>query len=167
MNARAPRFEDGIFIHRPAAQKPEDKLVFRVITILAWVGYLYLWLPLATLGLWWLGMLIARRELIQAPEFVDIGLFAVVAKALLIAIVLLVSWAEYNRIRFQDKERRLPHTEIDPLDSAEAMGASRALGQRLQQARRVVVHLDQEAVPVDVSQLLPLPPSAGADRQPG
>ena len=153
-------FGKQLYIHRPSLQEPGSRLLFRAATIMAWGAYLYLWLPLATLALWWGASLLGVRELALTPEHVDFDLFRVVAEAFAIALLLMLGWAEYNRVRFQGIERRKPHPPLDPLETADAMHASRALASELQEARRVVIQLDADAVPYALQGRIALHPPA-------
>lgn len=137
-----------LFIHRPALQRTHGRVTFHLLTLVAWAGYLYLWLPLATLALWWGAGRLGVHELSLYPEFVDFDLFLVVAKALLVALVLLIGWAEYNRHRFQGVDRRQPQPDQDPRATADAMGVGHALVDQLQASRRAIVVMDDNAVPV-------------------
>lgn len=145
MNAR-DRVDSELFIHRPTLQAGHGKLVFRILTAIAWALYLYLWLPLATLALWWGGAHLGLHELRRYPQYVDLDLFVVVAKAFAVALVLLLGWAEYNRRRFQGVDRRQPQPALDPAETAQAMACSPALARQLRLSRRAIVRLDEEAI---------------------
>lgn len=139
---------ENLFIHRPRLQSDPKRLIYGLLTLVAWSAYLYLWLPIATLALWWMGTRLGFRELRPYPEFIDIDLFWLLLTALAIAVVLLVSWAEYNRIRFQGQDRRQQQPALPPLSTAEAMGVDALVAGNLQDARRTVVVTDLQAVPV-------------------
>jgi biofilm PGA synthesis protein PgaD len=162
MSITSEEFCKQLYIHRPSLQQPGSRLLFRAATVMAWGAYLYLWLPLATLSLWWGAGLLGMRELALTPEHVDFDLFRVVAEAFAVALLLMIGWAEYNRARFQGIERRKPHPPLDPLETADAMHASRVLACELQGARRVVIQLDANAVPYALQGQTPLHPSVEA-----
>lgn len=140
-----------LYIHRPTLQKRHGRVVFHALTVLVWGAYLYLWLPLATLLLWWAAGRLGVSELHRYAEFVDLDLFVVVVKSLVVALVMMIGWAEYNRLRFQGVERRSPVAVLDPLETAEAMGATRVLGARLQTLRNTTVRMDEQAIPRELS----------------
>jgi biofilm PGA synthesis protein PgaD len=158
MNATYDDFCTQLYIHRPTLQERRSRLLFRAVTVAAWGVYLYLWLPLATLLLWWSASRLGVHELAHTPEHIDFDLFRVVAEAFAVAVLLMIGWAEYNRLRFQGIERRKPHPPMDPLETADAMHASRGLALELQNARRVVIQLDADAVPRGLQGRIPLHP---------
>lgn len=140
-------FED-LFIHRPKLQPSAGRHIHRWLTLLAWSAYLYLWLPIATLALWWLGTRLGFTELRRYSEYIDVALFWLMLKALGITVLLMVGWAEYNRLRFQGHDRRKQQQPVLPLATAQAMGVDAQLARNLQDARRVTVVTNQQAVPV-------------------
>lgn len=164
MNAGNDEFCAQLYIHRPTLQEHPTRLLFRAATLVAWGAYLYLWLPLATLALWWAASRLGLRELAHTPEHIDFDLFRVVAEAFAVALLLMIGWAEYNRLRFQGVERRKPHPPMDPLETADAMHASRGLALELQDARRVVIQLDADAVPRGLQGRIPLHPPEHVER---
>lgn len=139
----------NLFIHRPLLQSNSGRTIYRILTLVAWSAYLYLWLPIATLALWWLSTRLGLREFQRYPDFIDVALFWLLIKALLISTVVLVGWAEYNRVRFQRHDSRKQHPPLPPLSTADAMGVEPRVALELQQARRVTVVTDPRAVPID------------------
>ena len=139
---------DNLFIHRPALQSGAGRQLYRVLTLLAWAVYLYLWLPIATLVLWWLGTRLGMRELGSYPESMDVELFWLLLKALGIALLLMVGWAEYNRIRFQGQDRRKRQPPVSPLSTAEVLGVDPMVAMHLQRARRTIVATNAKAIPI-------------------
>lgn len=139
---------DDLFIHRPQLQPGLGRHIHRWLTLLAWSAYLYLWLPIATLVLWWLGTRLGISELRRYPEFIDVELFWLLLEALGITLLLLVGWAEYNRFRFQGRDRRKHQPPVLPLATAQAMGVDALVAAGLQDARRVIVVTDQQAIPI-------------------
>lgn len=138
----------NLFIHRPLLQQDGGRNIYRLITLVAWSAYLYLWLPIATLVLWWLSTRLGFREFQRYPDFIDFALFWLMIKALLITTVIMVGWAEYNRIRFQGHDSRKQHPALPPLSTADAMGVDMRVALDIQQARRVTVATDSQAVPI-------------------
>lgn len=157
MNTPPKEFVRDLYIHRPTSLRNRHKIAFPVLTAIAWAAYLYLWLPLASLVLWWGAGLMGRRELAQHPEFIDFDLFLIVLKALAAALVVLLGWAEYNRWRFQGEDRRAASPELEPIQTAIAMGLPVALAQEIRQVRRAVLVLGGNAMPIDV-ELYPTTP---------
>jgi len=153
---RPPKMPE-LIIDRPELQPRGQRVVYRTLTLIAWSLYLYLWLPLATLALWWLGLTFGFRVLRPSSEpSVDVALFALLLKAGLLAVLLMVGWAEYNRRRFQGNERRGPRPIVSPEQSAAAFGVEAEVARRLRGARLATLVLDEHARASDVQVQRPL-----------
>lgn len=146
--ARMPQ----LIIDRPELQAPVGRTVSRLLTLLAWTIYLYLWLPLITLAAWWVAVRIGIREVgaLPAPYFVDAETLWLLGKLALLAVVLLIGWAEYNRVRFQGRERRGALRQVSLDESAQALGSTPEIAAAVRRARRATVVLDDNAAVVDL-----------------
>lgn len=146
-----------LIIDRPELQPRIQRTVFGTLTLLAWSAYIYLWMPLVTLGAWWLSVRIGRGEFSTSPApFVDVELFILLLKAASLAIAMMIGWAEYNRLRFQGKERRGARPLVSPEQSAQALGVTEGVAQRLRGARHATVVLDAHALARDLREHAPL-----------
>ena len=143
---------DGVhphLINNPERQSTSRRTVFGVLTAIAWVVYAYLWLPLVTLLVWWLGIKTTYVELYLREQRIDTFLLLVVPLIMVFAGIVLVGWAEYNRNRFQDQQdRREPMPDVTHAEIAANMGAALSLANALQQARYGSVAMNEAAVPV-------------------
>lgn len=132
------RAVDAVF-NKPAAARPVHRRVFGTVTLLAWSGYLYLWLPLVTLAAWALGLNTAwawGRRL----ELVDFGYLLVAGGLSIVLAGSLVLWAEHQRRRFTGKELRRRAPDATAVDVALSLGASVEVMAALQSGRVVRVH---------------------------
>jgi biofilm PGA synthesis protein PgaD len=146
----APDLLPQHIIYKPGQQPRSRRLIWRVLTLIAWTFYLYLWLPLITLGAWWVSVRLGVEELPFAPEspsFVGIDVFNVLIPLAAIAVILMLGWAEYNRRRFQNLERRKDTPDVTHAESAQALRVSPAVADALRRSRRALVILDQQAIP--------------------
>jgi len=71
----------------------------------------------------------------------------------LASAVILIAWAEYNRYRFRDKDRRGAHANVDRQDIARAFGSSDEIARSLVASKVAVLRMDDSAAPVGVSTL--------------
>lgn len=143
----APSKMPELVIDRPELQPPVQRTVFRVLTLAAWSAYLYLWLPAVTLAAWWVGMYTGMGELKIVPApFIDGALFGLLLQSAMLAMVLMIGWGEYNRRRFQGKERRGPRPIVTPAQSAAAFGVDPEVARRLRGARHCTLLLDEHAI---------------------
>lgn len=139
-------------IHMPQRQAPAQRTLYRVATLLVWILYAWLWLPLATLVLWVLGVRVAVIELYLAQQRVDADLLLWLPLLLLGCATVLVGWAEYNRRRFAGRDRRQGRQDVPAAEVAQAMGADGALATELAGARSVVLVMDGEGRPLALRQ---------------
>jgi len=69
----------------------------------------------------------------------------------LVCGILLIGWAEYNRARFANADRRKRRVKTDQEQVRIGLGASAALAARLRDGRIVRLALDDDARPVAVT----------------
>lgn len=134
-------------INLPQRQGRARRTFFQMLTAMAWVAYLYLWLPLLTLLAWAVGMRTAYGLMYQRTDAVEP--FLLLALPLIAAIcgIVLLGWAEYNRARFGGEERRQPMPAIGDPEVALVLGADAATADTLRGNRIVVLTLDEHARP--------------------
>jgi biofilm PGA synthesis protein PgaD len=150
-------------IFSPTRSQPRlTRTMFGAFTLLAWSLYLYLWAPLATLGLWLAGIRTSFLQLYIQQNDVNVGLLV---QLFLIAVccgTLLIGWAEYNRARFQghDRRERLADVTIDQV--AVALRAMPAHAAILQSARIATIAMNEQAIATGVRASAPLLPAGGA-----
>lgn len=139
-------------IHLPQRQAPAERTFYRVATLLVWILYAWLWLPLATLVLWVLGLRLAVIELYLAEQRIDPHLLVWLPLLLLACATVLIGWAEYNRRRFAGRDRRQGREDVTPAEVARAMGADAVLATELGGARSAVLVMDGEGRPLALRQ---------------
>lgn len=138
-------------IHRPERQGGARRTAYGVATAVAWAAYVYLWMPLITLLAWLAGIRTAYSELFLRENAIDPFLIMVLPLIALGCAVLLLGWAEYNRIRFQREDKRRKPDLVSYRDVDAALGAGAGLGERLRSGRILAVAIDEQAQPVTVN----------------
>ncbi|ASL01140.1 poly-beta-1,6-N-acetyl-D-glucosamine biosynthesis protein PgaD [Xanthomonas citri] len=137
-------------INLPQRLGRSRRLAYGAATAGAWKVYFYLWAPLATLIAWFFGLRSAYTELYLQHNALDpfaLGSLPVIA---LMSAVTTVGWAEYNRLRFVDADKRKrPRTVAEP-DVDQRLGATEQLGTLLRHSRISWVAMDKFARPVAV-----------------
>ena len=142
---------DSKVIYKPRSQPALQRGFFSVVTFAFWIAYAYLWLPLLTLFLWLLGVRTAVFELYLREHQVEPFLLISLPMLALASAVILIAWAEYNRWRFRDKDRRGAHANVDRQDIARAFGSSDEVARSLVASKVAVLRMDDSAAPVGVS----------------
>lgn len=152
MNAvKSSRRFDSRLIQKPRQQPRLQRTAWGFVTLAFWGFYFYLWAPLVTLVSWLLGGRLAWLQLYEYKQRVDPFVVIALPVMLVCTAVLLIAWAEYNRLRFSGKDRRVPHEETSRAQIAEDLGASPALAEQLAQGKAVTLHMDDQARPVGLS----------------
>lgn len=127
-------------INRPQRQRPLQRTLFAVITMVAWTLWISLWLPVLTLIAWLLGMEDAYKQLGLMHPLRAANDLSIVLSLAAICALSMGSWSQYNRIRFSGKQRRRGNRTLDIAEIAPALAASVETARELQGGRRCVIH---------------------------
>lgn len=136
-----------IIDHTPA-RGPRKRFASGALTAAAWTVYAWLWVPLITAVAWFIGVRTAYVRLYLNESEIDAFLLLSLPVIALICGVLLIGWAEYNRVRFSKADRRKRRGAIDDEQVRVALGASASLAAKLRDGRIVQLALDDDARPV-------------------
>ena len=80
----------------------------RILTTIMWVLYAYLWLPLVSLGAWYLGVQFAYDLVLRAGGTEPlVSLLLSFLLILLVTALVVIFWSWMQRVRFAKNERRL------------------------------------------------------------
>ncbi|TVP77726.1 MAG: poly-beta-1,6-N-acetyl-D-glucosamine biosynthesis protein PgaD [Gemmatimonadales bacterium] len=98
--------ETELIFDRPELQARRHRWAYTTLTLIAWVVWMYLWLPLITLLAWYFGI----RALIREAVIPDPGTVLSIAAIYLLVVAILggilIGWSRYNLRRFGGKDRR-------------------------------------------------------------
>ncbi|WP_303636108.1 MULTISPECIES: poly-beta-1,6-N-acetyl-D-glucosamine biosynthesis protein PgaD [Stenotrophomonas] len=142
---------DSRLIQKPRKQPRLQRTAWGFVTLAFWGFYFYLWAPLVTLISWLLGGHLAWLQLYEHKQHLDP--FVIIALPVILACcaLLLIAWAEYNRLRFAGRERRCPREDATRAEIAQSLGASDHLAEDLFNAKAVTLHMDEHARPVGMT----------------
>jgi len=149
-----------VIFDRPELQARRHRWMYSTLTLIAWVVWMYLWLPVVTLVAWYLGVRIFVREIVipdpRTMLAVSVGYLLVVV----IMGIVLLTWSQYNLRRFGGHDRRRtpsPVTDRETMDwfavSPEKLGEFRS-------GRSILVEHDENGVVLSVG-------TRGNNRGPG
>lgn len=127
-------------IDHPERQRPLQRTVYALITMVAWTLWISLWLPVLTLIAWSLGLEDAYRQLGLVHPLHAAGDLSMVLVVALACALSIGSWSQYNRMRFAGKQRRRGNRHLDVAEMAPALATSVETARELRAARRSVVH---------------------------
>ncbi|APG05321.1 poly-beta-1,6-N-acetyl-D-glucosamine biosynthesis protein PgaD [Luteibacter rhizovicinus DSM 16549] len=130
---------EAIMIQRPERQSSMQKAMFGIVTIVAWLFWAFLWLPLITLGAWAFGVRSAWLQLYVLEPSHKEGDLSVVLIAAIICALVFSAWAGYNRARFAGKQKRRGNNPVGVEATARVIGASTEDAVSIQAHRRAVV----------------------------
>lgn len=148
---RSTRRFDSRLIQKSRQQPRLQRTAWGFVTIAFWAFYFYLWAPALTLVSWLLGGRMAWLNLYEYKQSVDPFVVIALPVMLVCCAALLIAWAEYNRMRFAGKERRIPRVDTSREEIAHDLGASAAVAAMLATGKAVTLHMDDDARPVRVT----------------
>lgn len=146
-----------VLIYSPQNQSNVQRGLYGTLTLVAWAVYFYLVLPLITLLLWWVGLRGSYIQLWLPESGFDRTLAFTLPVLAVVCALVLIGWAEINRARFQNRERRSHTGDAGLEEIAAALGASAPFAERLRGARVATLSLDEQAGLSDIAVLQDLP----------
>lgn len=134
---------EAIVIQRPDRQTVAQKAMFAAVTVIAWLFWAFLWLPLITLGAWAFGLRSAWVQFYVSHRLGDGGDIDVVFIVAVVCAVVFMTWSGYNRARFTGKQKRLGNQPFSVAQTAAEIGATTEDAIRIQAHRRAVVSVSE------------------------
>ena len=138
---------DSRLIRKPMKQPRLQRAAWGFVTLGFWMVYVYLWTPLATLLLWLLGIRTAFFELYVREHAIEPFLLFSLPLLALACALLLISWAEYNRLRFSRTDRRSQPRSATLPEVADALGTPPVVARALVLGKVTVLHMGEDARP--------------------
>lgn len=134
----------SLIIERPELQTPQQRYIFSFLTLIFWIIWFYLWLPLLSLFAWLLGFEYFYESMIRLNGFQGlldlIGWYGIVIAA---SAVILVFWSAYNLSRFQGKNKRTTNIRVSGEQMAGFFHIKESAVQTCQHEKRVVIDFNQ------------------------
>lgn len=157
---------EAVLIQRPENQSRVQRALFGAITVVAWVVWAFLWMPLFTFAAWVFGVRSAWLQFYVEHRIGDGSDLDTVFLVALLSALTFTAWSAYNLARFAGKQKRRGNMPFGPRDTAARIGASVHDALRLQSHRRGVIDVaDNGHITVrHVSNTLPLAANGPSDR---
>lgn len=153
---------EAIIIDDPQRQKPIKRYFYALITLLAWVIWSALWLPLVTLVAWSFGIHTSYVELVLREHGRGAQDLWIVAAIMIVCTLIEISWSLYNQYHYGQLRRRLERPLVDSSDIAIALHVQQATALKMRDARNMtLIFLDDNSV-TDQTDIDPRP----SDQQP-
>ena len=148
--------QDPYITHPQEPASGRVRTIQGLVTLLAWVAYAWLWLPVITVIAWMLGVRTSFVELqIRTYEF-DRDTFGILFTLAVVATVVLIGWAEYNRHKFGGRDRRAAAQNVAPEQIAQSLNASPEVSGHLSRAKSITLAMGDDARPTGVHRHVPM-----------
>ncbi|TRO81173.1 poly-beta-1,6-N-acetyl-D-glucosamine biosynthesis protein PgaD [Trichloromonas acetexigens] len=124
----------------------------RLLTGAFWVGFAMLLRPLLTLFAWYTGAHLFNRAMFERDGWLSILKVPFIYPLVVVAIGgVLIGWAIYNQLRFQNNERRTRHPEpLTSVQLAHFFQVDEEQVRHWQNRRRIVMIHDDRGNPREV-----------------
>ncbi len=114
-----------------------------ILTLVMWGIYVYLWVPLITVGAWLLGFERVYEVMIIYGGFeVVLELLDWYASIIVLIAACIVSWSGINYRRFHSRERRYAAPVTRARDISEFFGVAESEVKNVRSSRRLLIDLD-------------------------
>lgn len=142
--------DTDFIISRSDQQSLVKKTLFATLTALAWVGWIYLWLPLLTLLAWGVGIDRGWKYLVVNSSKSNIhDLFLLLGIACVCAVAS-ISWMTYNLRRFGPLRRRRAVENTFRDEIGLKLGSNHKVAAKLRRNRHSVLFIDDDGNPTRV-----------------
>jgi biofilm PGA synthesis protein PgaD len=151
-----------LIIERPDLQTGGQRWLYLALTLLFWLFYLYLWLPLVTLAGWAFGLWRGYDVFLVHQGYRNLlTILLWYASGIALFAATLIGWAVYNLVRFRGKERRRRPRSVTLTEQANHYGVQPHSLASWRRAKVIVVAHDPLGRITDVTPRGPAP-AAGA-----
>lgn len=134
-----------LIIESPDLQTLRQRYAFAALTLVFWVFWFYLWIPLISLLAWLFGIELFYEHIILMEGLRGLKETGVwYALVIVIIGVIFMGWSYINLLRFRGKDKRHKPPDVHRAEIARFYGLSESDVDRVRRARRVVVHHNEE-----------------------
>lgn len=146
-----PLARDDLIIERPDLQTWRQRFGYGALTLLFWLLYAYLWLPLLSLLAWLAGLRFFYYEMFVLGGYEGIvRLLGLYASIIVVISAIYIGWALINYWRFKGVERRKAKPPVSAGEMAGYFGLDEADILAWQGARVAIVNHDAQGRVVGV-----------------
>ncbi|MCC5862206.1 MAG: poly-beta-1,6-N-acetyl-D-glucosamine biosynthesis protein PgaD [Gammaproteobacteria bacterium] len=131
-------------LYRPDLQPVGQRTLYSLLTVLAWVVWLYLFLPLISLAAWWFGVDLFSRYLLGPEDRSHLLTLLGYAGVVVLSAVVIVAWSAYNLARFGGLDRRRPVPPVRDEELLQRFAVDEATLTALREQRRLVLQFDED-----------------------
>lgn len=139
-----------VIIDRSDLESPRKRNIGRLISMLAWMVWLYLLTPLVALLGWAMGVQLFERYILEDP-LGTLRTVQIYSGVIAFAGVLFIGWAGYNWFRFHNLERRRAPPPVDAYQLARHFGVSPEEAESIEHDRIVTVYFNEDAGIIEIA----------------
>jgi biofilm PGA synthesis protein PgaD len=142
-----------LIIERPELQSNVQRYGWSSVTFIFWVLYVYLWLPLLTLAVWWIGAKLFDYHMIQLQGYAGlIDKLTLYSSIIFIISTILIGWAEINRMRFKNQLRRMDVASVTVGEVARKYNLHEHQLDKLRQQKSMKVHFSESGAISEITE---------------
>lgn len=130
---------ETILIQLPHRQHPTHRVLFAMATLMAWVAWISLWLPLTALLAWMLGLRLSYVELVVREHGHGGHDLAMVLALASVCSLIMTAWSSYNYLRFSHQDRRCRSRAVESSAIANALSVHLSTASWMHRASRMVL----------------------------
>ncbi len=142
--------DSDFIISRSEDQGLIRKTLFATLTGLAWLGWIYLWLPLLTLLAWSVGIDRAWKYLVVNSSESNLHDFRLLFGIACVCAMTAILWMNYNLRRFGHLTRRRAIINTINDEIALKLGSNHKISLELRRNRHSVLYIDDTGNPTSV-----------------
>lgn len=149
-----------LIINSPSLQTLRQRYSSVLITLVFWVIWFFLWIPIITAVAWYLGFDVMYFEMFEMSGYKEV-IRSFINFLIVVAILggSLAVWATYNYLRFRGKDRRSAIKVVTPADISNYLNVDEDELKKYQHDRFVSVDFDDEGNFAHFQQGIRPPPS--------
>jgi biofilm PGA synthesis protein PgaD len=159
MKHSRPRLPD--IIERNDLESTGKRRVGQIVSLIAWMVWIYLFTPIIALIGWFFDVELFQRYNLDDP-IGTLEAVQVYVLVIFIAGVVFIGWASYNWLRFHNRERRHAPPPVSSRDLARRFGISPAEAEDIEHYRTVTVAFNEDAEIIEIVPKNELPPQESA-----
>ncbi|MHA3115135.1 poly-beta-1,6-N-acetyl-D-glucosamine biosynthesis protein PgaD [Acinetobacter sp. ANC 4635] len=124
----------------------KNKTAGYLLQLIGWVLFILIIFPLITLFLWYFEFKLVKKYIFNDAMYAQLTSLMHIGIGILIFSLLLILWASYNWVRFNNKERRKKsqNTPIDEFAKDFLLTGDDLV--KLQQGSNIVLHYDEDGL---------------------
>lgn len=140
-----------LIIDNPELQTPRERYAFAALTLVFWIVWFYLWIPVVSLLAWLFGAerfyqaMITHSGLDALIEL--LGLYSII---ILVMGVILAAWAWYNQVRVRGRDKRRSSITVTPAEVGSFFALKPEQLDLARYAKHVVIEHDEHGQVKDI-----------------